>query len=113
MGSANSGINFYAINLVYSGDTPQPVETYTLSYDENGGSGTMEEQTAEDGQSLTVKANTFTAPAGYSFKEWNDNHKGSGTKYNAGQSVTMHADLTLYAVWSPKSYTITLNANGG
>ena len=40
MGSANSGINFYAINLVYSGDTPQPVETYTLSYDENGGSGT-------------------------------------------------------------------------
>ena len=113
MGSANSGINFYAINLVYSGDTPQPVETYTLSYDENGGSGTMEEQTAEDGQSLTVKANTFTAPSGYSFKEWNDNYKGSGTKYNAGQSVTMHADLTLYAVWSPNSYTITLNANGG
>lgn len=113
MGSANSGINFYAINLVYSGDTPQPVETYTLSYDENGGSGTMEPQTAEDGQSLTVKANTFTAPAGYSFKEWNDNYKGSGTKYTAGQSVTMHADLTLYAVWSPNSYTITLNANGG
>ena len=113
MGSANSGINFYAINLVYSGDTPQPVETYTLSYEENGGSGTMEEQTAEDGQSLTVKANTFTAPAGYSFKEWNDNYKGSGTKYTAGQSVTMHDDLTLYAVWSPNSYTITLNANGG
>ena len=113
MGSANSGINFYAINLVYSGDTPQPVETYTLSYEENGGSGTMEEQTAEDGQSLTVKANTFTAPAGYSFKEWNDNYKGSGTKYTAGQSVTMHDDLTLYAVWAPNSYTITLNANGG
>lgn len=93
--------------------TPQPTQTYTLSYDENGGSGAMEPQTAEDGQSLTVKANAFTAPAGYSFKEWNDNYKGSGTKYNAGQSVTMHADLTLYAVWSPNSYTITLNANGG
>ena len=93
--------------------TPQPTQTYTLSYDENGGSGTMKEQTAEDGQSLTVKANTFTAPAGYSFKEWNDNYKGSGTKYTAGQSVTMHNDLTLYAVWSPNSYTITLNANGG
>ena len=93
--------------------TPQPTQTYTLSYDENGGSGAMEPQTAEDGQSLTIKANTFTAPAGYSFKEWNDNYKGSGTKFNAGQSVTMHADLTLYAVWSPNSYTITLNANGG
>lgn len=114
LGSANSGINFYAINLVYSGVTPpEPTPTYTLSYDENGGSGTMDEQTAEEGQSVTVQANTFTAPAGYSFKEWNDNYKGSGTKYTAGQSVTMHADLTLYAVWSPQTYTVTLDAAGG
>jgi hypothetical protein len=35
LGSANSGINFYAVNLVYAGDTPS-VPTYTLRYDENG-----------------------------------------------------------------------------
>ena len=87
--------------------------TYTLEYDENGGSGEMESQTVNEGASVTVKSNAFTAPTGYSFKEWNTNAKGSGTKYNAGQSVTMNADLTLYAVWSPKSYTVTLNANGG
>ena len=112
MGSANSGINFYAINLIYSGSTPV-IPTYTLSYDENGGSGEMEEQTAQEGQTVKVKANAFTAPAGYAFKEWNDNHKGSGTKYNAGQNVTMTKDLTLYAVWSPKTYTVTLDAAGG
>jgi len=112
MGSANSGINFYAINLIYSGDTPA-TPTYTLSYDENGGSGEMDEQTVNEGQSVTVKANAFTAPEGYTFKEWNTNAKGSGTKYNVGQSVTMTADLTLYAVWSPKTYTVTLNAAGG
>ena len=112
LGSANSGINFYAINLIYSGETPS-TPTYTLYYEENGGSGEMEEQTVEEGQSVTVKANTFTAPAGYSFKEWNDNYKGSGTKYNVGQNVTMTADLTLYAVWSPQTYTVTLDAAGG
>ncbi len=108
MGSANSGINFYAINIIYT-----PVTTYTLYYDENGGSGTMEEQTIEEGGSVTVQSNTFTAPAGYSFQEWNDNYKGSGTTYEAGQKVTLTNDLKLYAVWSPKTYTVTLDANGG
>ncbi len=114
MGSANSGINFYAINLIYSGgDDPTPIQTYTLSYDENGGTGTMDSQSAESGQSVTVLANAFTAPTGYTFKEWNTNAKGSGTKYTAGQSVTLTEDLTLYAVWSPLSYSITLDAAGG
>lgn len=116
MGSANSGINFYAINLIYSGgDEPPtpPTPVYTLTYDENGGSGEMESQSAEEGQSVTVKANTFTAPTGYTFQEWNDNYKGSGTKYTAGQNVTLTSDLTLFAVWSPLTYTVTLDATGG
>ncbi len=114
IGSANSNINIYAINLVYSGGEPvPPTPVYTLSYDENGGSGEMAEQEAEEGKKLTVKANAFTAPTGYAFSEWNDNYKGAGTKYTAGQEVTMTADLTLYAVWAPKTYTVTLNANGG
>lgn len=114
MGSMNSGINFYAINLVYSGETPpEPTPTYTLTYDENGGDGTMEEQTVDEGQSVTVLANAFTAPTGYSFKEWNTNAKGSGAKYTVGQSVTMTEDITLYAVWQANTYTVTLNAGEG
>ena len=109
MGSANSGINFYAINVVYSGGGTQPTG-YTLSYDENGGSGEMADQ---NGTSVTVAANAFIAPTGYTFKEWNTNAKGSGTRYTAGQSVTLTDDLTLYAVWQPLSYTVTLNATGG
>jgi len=108
LGSAGSGVNFYAINIIYT-----PAITYTLYYDENGGSGTMDEQTVEEGGSVTVKTNTFTAPAGYSFQEWNDNYKGSGTTYEAGQPIILTNDLTLYAVWSPNTYTVTLDANGG
>lgn len=112
--SDNSGINLYAINVIYSGEEPPaPTPTYTLYYDENGGSGEMEEQTVEEGKSVTVKANTFTAPKGYAYREWNTNAKGSGTKYEAGQSVKMTADLTLYAVWQAKTYTVTLDAAGG
>jgi len=114
MGSANSNINLYAIKLTYSGEEPEPAKpVYTLSYDENGGSGEMDEQEAEEGNKLTVKTNTFTAPVGYAFSEWNDNYKGAGTSYTAGQEITMTADLTLYAVWAPKTYTVTLDANGG
>lgn len=115
LGSASGGINIYAINVIYSGSGggEQPVETVTLSYDENGGSGEIADQTVNAGTAVTVKANSFTAPTGYSFKEWNDNYKGSGTKYNVGQSVTMNADITIYAVWQPKTYTVTLNAAGG
>ena len=109
MGSSNGGINFYAINVTYSGGGTQPTG-YTLSYDENGGSGEMADQ---NGTSVTVAANAFTAPTGYTFKEWNTNAKGSGTRYTAGQSVTLTDDLTLYAVWQPLSYTVTLNATGG
>lgn len=113
MGSANSGINLYAINLIYSEEPPTPTVIYTLSYDENGGEGTMDEQTVNAGTAVNVAANAFTAPVGYTFKEWNTNPKGSGTKYNVGQSVTMNADLTLYAVWQALTYTVTLNAAGG
>lgn len=114
LGSAASGINFYAINVTYKGgETPQPATTVTLSYDENGGSGSMDEQSVEKGGSVTILSNAFTAPTGYTFKEWNNNAKGSGTTYTAGQSVTLTEDLTLYAVWSPLSYTVTLDATGG
>ena len=108
LGSANSGINFYAINVTYSG-TPEP-SSFTLTYDENGGSGEMDEQT---GTNFTIASNGFTAPSGYTFKEWNTNAKGSGTTYVAGQQVTLTEDLTLYAVWQALTYTVTLDAAGG
>ena len=110
LGSASGGINFYGINVVYS-STPTP--QYTLSYDENGGSGEMPEQINWEGNGLEVQPNAFIAPTGYTFQEWNDNYKGAGTKYEVGQNVPMYADLTLYAVWQPLTYSVTLDAVGG
>ena len=86
------------------------IDPVVLSYDENGGSGTMEDQT---GATITVKANAFTAPTGYEFLKWNSEMNGSGTDYTVGQHLSLTESLTLYAIWQPKTYTVTLDKDGG
>ena len=68
--------------------------TYTITYNANGGTGTMAATTAS-----AVAANGFTAPGNARvFKEWNTEANGTGTSYAAG--ATVNSDLTLYAIWS-------------
>lgn len=76
--------------------------TYTVAYNANGGSGTMNDQsrTYNDGKKLT--ANTFTRE-GYTFAGWNTKSDGTGTSY-ANQATgnltsTNGATVTLHAQW--------------
>ena len=107
----SGGTYFKTINITRSGSTPTP-SNYFLYYDENGGSGTMA-ATEQTGANVTVTANAFTAPTGYAFQKWNTAMNGSGTDRAAGDVITLTEDLTLYAIWAPESYTVTLNAEGG
>ncbi|MBR0452395.1 MAG: InlB B-repeat-containing protein [Bacteroidales bacterium] len=86
--------------------------SYTITFDANGGSGTMELQKIPVGQSQTIAANTFTK-AGYEFAGWNTAADGSGKAYTNEQVVTLEWDLKLYAQWTPEKYTVTFDANGG
>ena len=73
---------------------------FTISYNNNGGSGTVTSQTVNSGISFTVKSSTgMTAPNGKQFKSWNTQANGSGTSYAPGASVTAQSNMTLYAVW--------------
>jgi len=74
-----------------------PVTSHTVTFDANGGSGTMLPQTASAPSALT--ANGFSR-SGYSFRGWNTASDGSGTSYSNGQVYDFSADLTLYAQWS-------------
>ncbi len=103
---------FNNINITRAGSTPPPATNYVLSYDENGGSGTMAD-VEQTGSSVTIAANAFTAPTGYSFLKWNSSMGGSGTDYAVGASITLTADLTIYAIWQPNKYTVTLDAGSG
>lgn len=71
----------------------------TVSYNYNGGSGSMDSQTfyPDDGESVTIKANGFTR-SGYSFVNWNTSWDGNGTSYSAGSTYKGNG-MTLYAQW--------------
>ena len=74
----------------------------TMTYDVNGGSGTMTDPNSpyNNGSTVTVLANSFTR-TGYVFNCWNTAANGSGTKYVAGDTFTITANTTLYAQWAP------------
>jgi hypothetical protein len=85
--------------------------TYTVTYDANGGTGTTASSlhTYDTAQPLT--ANGFTK-SGNTFEYWNTEADGSGTMYSGGQSVTnltaeQGATITLYAQWCEYEYTVT------
>ncbi len=87
-------------------------ETYTVTFDANGGTGTMEAQTFTEGEAQALTRNAFTYD-GYTFSGWNTVQSGSGASYTDGQTITTTADLTLYAQWKSNTAIVTFNANGG
>ncbi len=86
--------------------------TYTVSYNANGGSGAPSSQTKTYGKNLTLTSSKPTK-SGYAFKNWNTKADGSGTSYAPGATYSSNAAVTLYAQWSANTYTVSYNANGG
>ena len=60
----------------------------------------------------TTSAGTLTR-TGYSFNGWNTSAAGTGVNRNAGDTFNADASVTLFARWSPHTYTITLERQGG
>jgi uncharacterized repeat protein (TIGR02543 family) len=87
-------------HTLYAHWTPN---TYVVSYNANGGTGAMANQTATYDQDLATSPNAF-ARAGYTFVGWNAETDGSGAGY-ANRVVfspwLTTGDLTLYAQWTP------------
>ena len=89
----------------------QPV--YTLTYNSNGGSGTMTDANSPyvSGSAVTVLPCAFTAPAGSAFTGWNTKEDGSGTAYAPGATFVLAGDTILYARYS--ALTVTFDSKGG
>ena len=85
--------------------------SYTVSYNANGGSGAPSAQTKWHGTALTLSSATPTR-VGYTFAGWATSSTGS-VAYAAGASYTSNSSVTLYAKWTPNTYTVSYNANGG
>ena len=102
--------------------TPLVPNTYTVTYDANGGTGTMasENLTVDGGfaKNYTFPQCGFTAPDGKEFDKWQwyyNSDPSQTTDTTPGNSPWLSGSITVKALWKDKSntYTVTYNANGG
>ena len=89
-------------------------DTYTVTFNANGGTGEMAEQVFIEGEPQTLIANAFSYQ-GHTFEGWNTMRNGTGTSYDDKQRITVTSDMTLYAQWKKiiTFVTVTFDANGG
>lgn len=84
-----------------------PNKEFNVTFNSNGGAGTMDVVEVEDGHSYVLPTCTFTAPAGKEFDCWKVNE----TTYAAGESITVTANTEVVAQWkdTPVQYSVTVN----
>lgn len=88
--------------------------TFVLSFDNNNGTGTIDPvscTTTESSCSVTIPGATPTRN-GYHFLGWAENSTDTAATIHAGDSVTLTANKTIYAIWAPV-YTLSFDTNGG
>ena len=101
--SNNSNVTLYA---------QWKVNTYTITYNANGGNGAPSNQIKKHGENITLSSVKPTK-TGYTFTGWNTSSNGSGTSYSSGGTYSNNSNVTLYAQWqSVSSYTVTVYLQG-
>ena len=91
--------------------------TYIISYNANGGTGSMAKMPVVYDTNAKLYANTFKKE-GYIFSGWNTKADGTGTYYADKATIrnlgsTSKQVVTLYAMWQLAEFKITLYPNGG
>ena len=88
------------------------LKTYTVAYNKGSyGTGTNTTATKTYNVALTLKGATFTR-TGYTQTSWYSTSP-APQQFALGGSYTANADITLYPTWTPNTYTVSYNANGG
>ena len=87
--TSNSGATLYAV---------WKANTYTVTFNANGGTGAPASQTKTYGVTLTLSS-TKPTRTNYTFKGWGTSASATTVSYAAGGSYTSNAAITLYAIW--------------
>ena len=86
-------------------------ETFTVTYDANGGVNAPNAATVTADRTVTVSGKASMTRKGYTFTGWNTNADGNGTAYKQGDQL--ETGMTLYAQWTANTYKVRFSANGG
>lgn len=99
----------------FNSEVTAPVTLYAqwavahkVTFDSTGGSA-VDTQLVGDGEKASAPANPTRT--GYTFAGWRTDATG-GAAYDFN-TAPVTGDLTLYAQWTPNTYTVTFNSNGG
>ena len=106
---SNGQVYITAISVTYT-----PAVSYTLTFNANGGTGTVPSNITGTG-SKTLPSSASLTKTGYTLDGWGDNdHKNNASaQYALGAAYTLSADITLYAHWTPNKYSVTASISYG
>ena len=88
-------------NLLWAKDAGylEILQTLSVSFDPNGGSGSMDPVTVDYGATYLFPENGFTAPEGKRFARWAIDSPDGNTTSLPGGGLTIFQGTTAYAVW--------------
>lgn len=97
-------------------NTLRPGDSGIVNFDSNCGNDICEgvpmSQIKVHGEDLTLSSSIPTR-VGYTFAGWSTDKNDFSIEYNAGDVYKLEfKNMTLYAVWTPLTYIVTLNGNG-
>ena len=83
----------------------------TLSYNASGGNNAPQAETVDTDTIVYLPGAGSMTRAGYTFNGWTD--AGGSASYSQGYGYKVTETVTLFAKWTPITYTVVYNANGG
>ncbi|MBQ8623882.1 MAG: InlB B-repeat-containing protein, partial [Oscillospiraceae bacterium] len=96
-------------DATYTAEFKSSPASHTITFVTNGGKAVDDIDTAYNAK-VTAPS---TTKDGYTFNGW-ATENGGEVDYKAGATITVGtSDITLYAVWTIKQYTITFDTDGG
>ncbi len=87
--------------------------TFTITFNANGGTGSMEPVTVEEGSRYPLPACGFIPPVNMQFSGWALSADGSVI---ADGAIMVTSNITLYAIWEPvpvNEFVVFFDGNGG
>ena len=97
--TANESVTLYAV---------WKINTYTVSFDANGGSNAPNPQKKTHGQNLILTVAVPTRP-NHVFLGWATDSTSKSVAYAPGATYTAEEDVTLYAVWQERNYDFSVS----